>query len=85
MFLILGQLLALALEIAVLVVQQLDFLLLVGDLLSQVVDKRGMGDSNRVPFFIGLVQVLQVLSLEPFDGVVQFKLAFPLNSEDLIL
>ena len=44
-----------------------------------------MGHPNRVPFFIGLVQVLEVLRLEPLDGVVQFELALPLDGEDLVL
>ena len=83
--LVLGQLLALALEVAVLVAQQLDLLLLAGDLLPQTVDQRSVGHPNRVPFLVGLVQVLEVLRLQPFDGVVQFELALPLDGEDLVL
>lgn len=72
MLLILGQLLALALEIAVLMTQQLNLLLLACDLLPKAVDKCSMDYPNRVPFFIRLVQVLEVLSIQPLDGVVQF-------------
>ena len=56
-----------------------------GDLLPQTVDQRSVGHPNRVPFLVGLVQVLEVLRLQPFDGVVQFELALPLDGEDLVL
>lgn len=85
MLLVLGQLLALALQVAVLVVQQLDLLLLVSDLLPEAVHERSVGHPNRVPFLVCLVQVLQVLRLQPLDGAVQFELALPLDGEYLVL
>ena len=83
--LILGQLLALRLEIVVFVAQKRDLLLLRLDLLAELVQQAVVGYSHLLPLLVGLVQVLPVLRLQSLDGVVELELAFSLDGEDLVL
>ena len=83
--LILGQLLALRLEIVVFVAQKRDLLLLRLDLLAELVQQAVVGYSHLLPLLVGLVEVLPVLRLQSLDGVVELELAFSLDGEDLVL
>lgn len=75
----------LPLESTVLVVKEIELFLQVFDLLLQSIHQGIMGQSRLLPFGIGGLEVILVLSLQSLDGLVELQFALTLDGKDLVL